>query len=148
MAQIENLRESRKQRQIRYFSESFKKEKVKEYERNLVTVTEISREYNVSRTAVYRWIYKYSIQYKREERQIVEKKGDTRKIKALEEKVKELEQIVGQKQIQVDFYAKMIEIAEEKFDIKIKKKSSSTRFDGSGKTGKSTSTSSTKSTEA
>lgn len=148
MAKRENLNDERKQRQIRYFSESFKRDKVRDYERNLVTIAEISRVYNVSRSAIYKWIYKYSNQYKREERQVVEKKSDTRKIKALQEKVKELEQIVGQKQIQVDFYAKMIEIAEEEFDIKIKKKSSSTHFDGSGKTGKSTYTSSTKSTEA
>ena len=148
MAKRKNLNDERKQRQIRYFSDGFKREKVKDYEQNLVTITELSREYHVTRTSIYKWIYKYSNQYKREERQIVEKKSDTRKIRALEEKVKELEQIVGQKQIQVDFYAKMIEIAEEEFDIKIKKKSSSTRSDGSGKTGKSTSTSSTKSTEA
>lgn len=148
MAKRKNLNDEQKQRQIRYFSDSFKRGKVKDYERNLVTVTELSREYHVTRTAIYKWIYKYSNLYKREERQVVEKKSDTRKIKALEEKVKELEQIVGQKQIQVDFYAKMIDIAEEEFDIKIKKKSSSTRSNGSGKTGKSTSTSSTKSTEA
>lgn len=148
MAKRENLNDERKQRQIRYFSESFKRDKVRDYERNLITIAEISRVYNVSRSAIYKWIYKYSNQYKREERQVVEKKSDTRKIKALEEKVKELEQIVGQKQIQVDFYAKMIEIAEEKFDIKIKKKPFFTRSDGSGKTGKSTSTSSTRSTEA
>jgi transposase len=148
MATRENLNAERKQRQIRYFSESFKRDKVKDYERNLVTIAEISREYNVSRKAVYNWIYKYSNQYKREERQVVEKKSDTRKIKALKEKVKELERIVGQKQIQVDFYSKMIEIAEEKFDIEIKKKSSTKRSNGSGKTGKITATSSTKSTEA
>ena len=148
MAKRKNLNDERKQRQIRYFSDSFKRDKVRDYERNVVTIAELSREYHVTRSAIYKWIYKYSNQYKREERQIVEKKSDTRKINALEEKVKELEQIVGQKQIQVDFYAKMIEIAEEEFDIKIKKKSSSTRFDGSGKTGESTPLCSTRFTGA
>jgi len=148
MAQRENLNEERKQRQIRYFSEGFKREKVKDLERNLVTIAELSREYRVTRSAIYKWLYKYSNQYKREERQIVEKKSDTRKIKELEAKIKELERMVGQKQIQVDFYSKMIEIAEEEFDIEIKKKPSTKRSAGSGSTGMNTPTSSTKSTDA
>jgi len=147
MAQRENGIDYRKQRQIRYFSESFKKNKVRDYENNLVNIAELCREYQVSRSAVYKWIYKYSTQYHREERQVVEKKSDTRKIKALEEKVKELERTVGQKQIQIDFYAKMIELAEEKYKIDIKKKSSTPRSSGSGSSAKDTATSSTKSTK-
>jgi transposase len=147
MANRKSFIDERRQRQNRYFSESFKRERVSDYEKNLVNIAELSREYQVSRTAVYKWIYKYSAQYQRQEKQVVEKKSDTRKIKALEEKVKELERIVGQKQIQVDFYTKMIAIAEEKYKIDIKKKSSTPRSNGSGSSGNSTRTSSTKSTK-
>lgn len=140
--------DERKQRQIRYFSEGFKKAKVRDIEKNLVTIAEVSRGYEVSRGAIYKWLYKYSINYKREEKQVVERMSDTRKIKALEDKIKELERIVGQKQIQIDFYSKMIDLAEEELDIDIKKKDSIVPSTGSGQTGQNTNTNSIGSTKA
>ena len=38
----------------------FKKDIVKQIEQNLITVTQVSREYKVTRSSVYKWIYKYS----------------------------------------------------------------------------------------
>jgi transposase-like protein len=148
MATRERVETERIERQNRYFSEEFKRQKVKDLERNLVTMPELCREYRVSRTSVYRWIYKYSINRKREERQIVERMSDTRKIKELQDRIKELERIVGQKQLLIDFKDKMIEIAEEMYQVDIKKKLSSPPSAGSGKTGSSTLTDSTESTKA
>jgi len=145
MATIERLEQQRIERQNRYFSEEFKRQKVKDLERNLVTMLELCREYQVSRTSVYKWIYKYSMNRKRQERQIVERMSDTRKIKELQDRIKELEQIVGQKQMMIDYKDKMIEIAEEMFHIEIKKKLDSSPTSGSGRTGKSTLIDSTKS---
>lgn len=105
----------------RFFSEQFKRSKVREIERNLTTVSEISREYEVSSTAVYKWLYKFSVHRKQQIRQIIEPMSDTRKIQELKAKIKELEQLVGQKQIQIEFKDKMIEIAEEMYKIDIKK---------------------------
>lgn len=136
MARLDQLKNEQQQRQNRYFSEEFKRSKVKELERNLVTIAELSREYQVSRASIYKWIYKYSTNRKRQEKQIVERMSDTRKLKELQEKVKELERIIGQKQIQIDFKDKMIEIAEDKYGIEIKKKKGSQPSSGSGKTEK------------
>jgi transposase-like protein len=146
MARLDQLQNEQRQRQNRYFSEDFKRSKVKEIERNLVTITELSREYQVTRNSIYKWIYKYSANRKRQERQIIERMSDTRKIKELQDRIKELERIIGRKQIQIDFKDKMIEIAEEKYKIEIKKKKSSQPSSGSGKTGTSTTTGSTTST--
>jgi len=146
MARLDQLQNEQRQRQNRYFSEDFKRSKVKDIERNLVSITELSREYQVTRTSIYKWIYKYSANRKRQERQIVERMSDTRKIKELQERIKELERIIGRKQIQIDFKDKMIEIAEEKYNIEIKKKKSSRPSSGSGSTGTSTTTDSTTST--
>lgn len=106
----------------RSFSEEFKKKKVKELENNLVTISEICKTHQVSRSAVYKWVYKYSIMVKKGVKQVVEAKSDTRKIKLLEERIKELERIVGKKQLALEFKEKMIEIAEETYGIDIKKK--------------------------
>jgi len=118
----------------RSFSEGIKKKCVRDIEQNLSTVIEISREYEVSRSAVYNWIYQYSSHLKKGVKQVLEPMSDTRKIKELKEKVKELERMVGQKQIQVEFYEKMIELTEQDLGIEIKKKERSSPSGGSAKT--------------
>jgi transposase-like protein len=110
-----------KQRRYRRFSESFKKEKVKEIAENRSTVSDICRANEVSYTAVYHWINLYSNTNK-PYRTIVEAKSDTTKILALQKKIAELERLIGQKQVQIDFQEKMIEIAEETYQVDIKKK--------------------------
>lgn len=128
----------RRERQNRYFSESFKRKKVREIERNISSVREVCREYEVSTTAVYKWLYKYSAHYKKQVKQVIEPMSDTRKIKELKAQIKELERLVGQKQIQIEFQGKMIEIAEETYGVDIKKKFGSPRSSGSGNTEKDT----------
>jgi len=59
---------------------------------------------------------------KKSVRQVVEAESDTRKILQLKERVKELERIIGQKQILIDFQGKMIELAEDEYGVDIKKK--------------------------
>jgi Transposase. len=131
---------AKKSRQTRYFSEDFKKNKVKELEKNLVSISEISKTYEVSRAAIYKWVYKYSIMAKKDVRQVIEAKSDTNKIRILEEKIKELERIVGQKQILLEFKDKMIEIAETTYGVDIKKKVGSKLSSGTNTTGKHTDT--------
>jgi transposase len=148
MANLERLEREQLERQNRYFAEEFKIRKVKDLERNLVTIAELCREYRVARASVYKWIYKYSVNRKKQERQIVERMSDTRKIKELQDRIKELERIIGQKQILIDFKDKMIEIAENMYQVDIKKKLGSSLSSGIGKTGNSTPTDSTESTKA
>ena len=132
LSKIPLLDESRIRRQNRYFSEEFRKKKVKEVEQGLTTVSEISREYEVSRTAIYKWIYAYSMHRKKQVRQVVEAKSDIRKIKELQKRIKKLERLLGQKQFEVEFKETMIELAEERFGIDIKKKIGSTPSSDTG----------------
>jgi transposase-like protein len=122
----------------RSFSEEFKRIKVRELEKNISSVSDICKTYSVSRTSVYRWIYKYSIMAKKQVKQVVEAKSDTQKIRALEERIKELERIVGQKQLLLEFKEKMIEIAEATYGVDIKKKVSSKLSSGTTSTEKCT----------
>jgi transposase len=138
MAKPEAFRIKPTKRQIRYFSESFRKAKVREIERNLITVLEVSREFEVTPAAVYKWLYKYSTLRAKQLRQIVEPMSDAHKIKELRKKIQELERLVGQKQIQLEFKDKMIELAEEMYQVDIKKKLGSQLSSGSGSTEKNT----------
>lgn len=138
MAKTEQFQQTRLQRQNRYFSEEFKKKKVRELDHNLTTVRELVKEYEVSRASIYNWIYKYSRQRSRGTKQVVESMSDTHKIKALKEQIKALEQALGQKQMLIDFQSKVIELAEEEYQIDIKKKFGEKPSFGSGTTGNST----------
>jgi transposase len=124
-----------KERLNRYFSEDFKRKKVSEIERNLISISSLCREYQVSDTAVYNWIYKYSAMRKRGVKQVVEAKSDSKKIQALREQVKELERIIGEKQIKLDFQEKMIELAERSYKVDIKKKFTGKLSSGTGQKG-------------
>lgn len=127
-----------KERQNRYFSEDFKRKKVSELDRNLIGISDLCREYQVSNTAVYKWIYKYSVMRKKGLKQVVETKSDSKKLQELRAQIRELERIVGEKQIKLDFQDKMIELTEQEYKIDIKKKFSGKPSSGTGFTDQST----------
>ena len=127
-----------KERMNRYFSEDFRRKKVSEIDRNITSIAEICREYQVTAAAVYKWIYRYSKMRKKGVKQVVESKSDTQKILALKEQIKELERVIGEKQVKLDFQEKMIEIAEKEYGVDIKKKSSGKRSSGTGSSGNPT----------
>ena len=125
-----------KERRNRSFSEDFKRKKVSELERNLITISEVKREYQVSSTSVYRWIYLYSTMKKRGVKQVVEARSDSRKLLEMKEQIKELQRIIGEKQVLLDFKDKMIELAEGEYGVDIKKKFSGEPSSGTGATKK------------
>jgi len=128
--------EELRSRQNRYFSSDIKKKTVRDLEKNLTTVSDVCKIYQVSRTSVYRWVYKYSTMAKQQHKQVVEPKSDTQRIRLLEERIKELERMVGQKQLLLEFKDKMIEIAESTYGVDIKKKVGSKLSSGSTSTRK------------
>lgn len=114
---------SQQARQLRRFSEEFRIKKVREIERGISRICDICKEYEVTDAAVRKWLKKYStMAKKKEERLVVESLSDTQKILELKKQIAELERSLGQKQIQLDFRDKMIDLAEEIYKIDIKKK--------------------------
>ena len=65
-----------------------------------------------------------------------ESDSDSYKVKQMQERIRELEQAVGQKQLKIDFLEKIIEIAGEDLKVDIKKKLSTKLSGGSGQTSK------------
>lgn len=136
MANRNQFKMSIAQRRVRNFSESFKIEKVRELESGTIRICELVKEYEITDTSIRRWKAKYGIVKKKPERLIVETDSDTKKLLELKMRVAELERIVGQKQIMIDFKDKMIELAEEHYKIDIKKNFSTQPSSSIGKTGK------------
>jgi transposase-like protein len=105
----------------RIFSEEFKKRKVKELEQKRTTILELSREYAVSRVAIYKWLYKYSVHYHQSTKLVVQMDSEQEKTNHFRQRNAELERIVGQKQLEIDFLLKMIELASSELGFDIKK---------------------------
>lgn len=109
-------------KRARVFSEEFKKTCVKDYESGQFTVKELSGLYQIQAMIIYRWIYKYSAYNKRKVRVVEMADSSKQKLKELHKKIADLERIVGQKQLNIDFLEKMIELAKDNYGIDIKKK--------------------------
>jgi transposase-like protein len=126
-----NLRALKKRR---VYTDEFKRNLVSQFEKGVYSVQQLEKVYGVSNSCIYEWIYKFSTFNDKSVRIVEMKDSAAQKIKDLEKKVKELERIVGQKQINIDFLEKVIDIAKDELDIDIKKNFSTPQSDGSKKT--------------
>jgi len=138
MATRNQFKMSISERRSRIFSEDFKIKKVREIEQGRTKVSEICKQYEVSYTSVYNWLQNYGTMKNKKERMIVESQSDTQQIIALKKKIAELERIVGQKQVLIEFKDKMIDLAEETYGVDIKKKFSTKPSNTSGSDEKNT----------
>lgn len=140
MATRRQFKMTTSERRRRHFSDSFKIEKVRELETGQTKISELCKQYEVSYTTVYRWLNKFGTMKEKNEKLIVETNSDTRQLLELKKKVAELERIIGQKQILIDFKDKMIELSEEIYGVDIKKKFSTQPSNTSGNTENNTGT--------
>lgn len=120
----------------RKYSEDFKRSLVKDFESGRFSVPQLERLHNIGNPLIYRWIYKYSQTNEQGQRIVEMKDSSTQKLKALERRVKELEQMVGRKQIEIDYLEKMIDMAKEELHIDLKKNFNTPPSGGSGSTEK------------
>lgn len=111
-----------KLRKVRQFSTEFKKEKVAQIDQGKISVLQLSRIYEVSTTAIYNWIRLYSKYGGEREKLVVQKQSEQVKTLELMKKLSELEQLIGQKQVEVEYLKKVIEFGTELTGTDIKKK--------------------------
>ena len=120
----------------RQFTEEFKRQVVREFENGSLSVVQLSKVYSLSSQQIYNWIYKFSTFNEKGSRIVEMRDSSAAKLKEMEQRIKELEQAVGQKQIKIDYLEKMIDIAKTDLNIDIKKNYNTPPSGGSGKTGK------------
>jgi len=105
----------------RIYSEDFRKSRVQEYESGELTISQISRLFNIGSSSIYKWIYKHSL-YNSKGLKIVEmSESTTQKVKTLETKIADLERLLGKKLIQIDFLETTLEVLKEEHGIDFKK---------------------------
>ena len=105
----------------RRFSEAFKREKVKLIDESKIKVSDLCKIYGVSNVSVYLWIKKFS-SVKKDERVVVEKISEAKKTMELYDQVKSLEQALGRKQMELDYFKKVVELASEEKGEDLEKK--------------------------
>ncbi len=105
----------------RVFSEAFKREKVAEIVSGKIGISSFCKLWSVSSVSVYRWIYTYSTEHEKGTTMVIQKDSESAKTQELLERVSELERALGQKQMIIDYQAKLIEIASKELDIDLKK---------------------------
>lgn len=120
-------------RQVKQFSKKVKLNTVTDIEKGRSSVSEASRELQVSQQTIYNWIYKYSSYLEKNKVLIVEDKSEVSKTKELEKLLQESQAALGRKQMELDLLNKMIEIAGEDLKIDLKKSFSKKVWNGTGK---------------
>jgi transposase-like protein len=106
----------------RIFSDEFKKERILEIEQGVFRVVDVSRRYQVSATSVYQWLYRYGVKYQKGVRMVVEHESEQSKRAVLESRVCELERLLGQKQVEVEYLNRVIQEGDTLLGFDLKKK--------------------------
>jgi transposase len=127
-------------RERRVFSEELKKKAVKDLVGKRTTVIKLMAEHQVSAQTVYRWLYKYSPYHEQKCTLVVQMKSEEAKNQDLQARIAELERAVGQKQLEIDFLNKLLEVGSSELGFDLKKNFSTPPSNGTGTTSKGTGT--------
>jgi transposase-like protein len=125
-----NKAETFQPRPIRYFSNEFKKKIVKELELKKIKIKDVVSLYEVSSTSVYQWLTLFSKHYTKGTKMVLELESESAKSLYLQKRVAELERLFGQKQIEVEFLNKALDLCSEELGYDVKKKYSMTQSNG------------------
>jgi transposase len=117
-------------RERRIFSVELKKKAVKLLIAKQSTIKSLMDEHQISANTVYRWLYQYSPHHERRCTLVVQMDSEEQKNTELRHRVAELERIVGQKQLEVDFLNKLLEIGSKELGLDLKKSFSSSPSNG------------------
>lgn len=104
----------------RYFSESARKAIVSEIDEGL-SKAEAGRKYQVSQSAIYTWIRKYSKTYQATLKVRVEHESDSEKNKVLKSELSKTYEALGRSQAENLLLHKILELASEHFEMDLKK---------------------------
>lgn len=128
-------------RERRIFSEEIKKKAVKDLTGKRTTIKALMNEHQISHQTVYTWLYKYSPYHEQKCTLVVQMKSEEIKNSELRHRMAELERIVGQKQLEIDFLNKLLEIGSGELGFDLKKSFSPPPLNGTGSVKGSTGTS-------
>lgn len=110
----------------RRYSDEFKKNRVKDFEKGTFSVGQMSRLYKIRKNVLYTWIHKYSSIDQTQAVIMEVPNSQTEKVKQLEEKLLYLERSLGRKQLELDYHKEFLKALAAN-GIDIEKKSTTTK---------------------
>ena len=128
-AKQEILKNRYKPRPYRVFSVELKKKLVHEIEMKRLKPRDVVSLYKVTEASVYRWIGEYS-STPRGRKMVVESESHESRIDKLLDRISELERTVGQKQMEIEFLNKVVQICSDELGYDAKKKCTTMRLNG------------------
>lgn len=108
--------------QQRIFSVELKKKLVEQIELGKLKVRDVVSLYRVSKPNVYKWIKMYSTLKATGTRMVVESESAETKVEKLIDRITELERNVGQKQLEIEFLGRVIDMCSKELGYDVKKK--------------------------
>jgi len=120
----------------RIFSEELKKKAIKDLVGKRTTIRALMNEHQVSHQAIYSWLYKYSPHHEQKCTLVVQMKSEEVKNHDLQGRIAELERIIGQKQLEIDFLNKLLEVGSAELGFDLKKNFNTPPSNGTGSTSK------------
>lgn len=109
-------------KQQRVFSVELKKKLVEQIELKKLKVRDVVNLYKVTESSVYRWLQEYSTIKTTGAKMVLESESHETKTDKLFQRISELEQNVGKKQLQIEFLEKVIDLCSEELGYDVKKK--------------------------
>jgi transposase-like protein len=113
----------------RRFTDSFKRKVVREVLSDGLSKEAARRKYNLKgKSGILQWMRRFGVATEKEERLItnrfviMERKQKKVESKSKDEQIKLLEKALANAELKAESYSRMIQIAEEQFKIKIRKK--------------------------
>lgn len=121
------------QKYNRTFSVELKKRIVNQISQKQMTITQACALHEVSRQSIYNWLYAYSSEHKNGSKMVVQSESEQKKTQKVLERNAELERIIGQKQLEIDYLSKLIELCNKELGIDVKKNFETRPLSGSEK---------------
>ena len=105
----------------RTFSAELKQAIVNDIENKLVSIGNVVAEYQVSYSAVYKWIARFGRQHQKPHRLVLELDSEQYQTKELRKRLLELEATIGRKQLELDYLSTLISVSSDALGIDLKK---------------------------
>jgi transposase len=116
----------------RIFSEVLKRQVIKDLVAGRSSIRSIMAEHQVSSQSIYNWLYKYSPNHQPKCTLVVQMESEATRNHELQKRIADLERIVGQKQLEIDFLNRLIAIGSKELEFDFKKNFSPKLSNGSG----------------
>ena len=106
---------------IKRYSEAFRIQVVREYEKEGVSLNTLHKRYGVSQLTLQKWIRKYSLEGIRHQMMVIQTPEEQDQLKVLQEQNRQLEKLVAQLSVDKLMLESTLAVIEREYNVDVKK---------------------------